>query len=337
MSRGWKIAIAVIAVLIVVCGLAMWGVWAVVVRGGMWDSTQASWAESEGDWDKAARHYERAVAAKPNAADLHRRYARALSKSGQGAEAMAQYEEAAQLDQKDVRALVSLARLQRDADEPEKAEKTLRSALERQADSALVATELGRLLAAQERWHEAAQLLAQARREGGNARRVAYDLGRSYEALDQRQEAITAYEWGADHCSQQCKRRMAELRGTTTGEGEQAEREEEDESYVRETEAAPDAAMGAFMAGFMAIYFGFILFMMAGTLLSWIVSALAIWDCAKREFDHGSTRGAWCLLIFLTRWIGALVYFVAVYRPAAAERAGQLPPTGSPHDTVQGR
>ena len=75
-----------------------------------------------------------------------------------------------------------------------------------------------------------------------------------------------------------------------------------------------EAAGPVFASVFMLAYFGFIAFMMLFTLASWLVSALAIWDCAGRDFPDRNTRAIWCLLIFMTRWIGALIYYIVVYR-----------------------
>jgi len=84
-----------------------------------------------------------------------------------------------------------------------------------------------------------------------------------------------------------------------------------------------EAAGPVFMSVFMLAYFAFIGFMMLFTLASWVVSALAIWDCAGRDFPHPNTRAIWCLLIFMTRWVGALIYYVVVYR--ADDPAAQQP------------
>ena len=78
-----------------------------------------------------------------------------------------------------------------------------------------------------------------------------------------------------------------------------------------------DAEGAIFGIGFMIIYFGF---MMGMVVLAWagmLVTGLAIWDCARRDFSDPSSRALWCLLIFLTRWIGALIYYIVIYRTDA--------------------
>ena len=72
------------------------------------------------------------------------------------------------------------------------------------------------------------------------------------------------------------------------------------------------AAMGM---GFMVFYFLFMGFMMIFMFASFTAAALGIYDCARRAFPDPNSRGLWCLLILLTHWIGALVYYLTVYRP----------------------
>lgn len=74
-------------------------------------------------------------------------------------------------------------------------------------------------------------------------------------------------------------------------------------------------AMGAiFGVVFVVLYFGFIMGMVALTWAGMLVTALAIWDCARRDFADPSSRALWCLLIFLTHWIGAVAYYIVIYR-----------------------
>ena len=83
---------------------------------------------------------------------------------------------------------------------------------------------------------------------------------------------------------------------------------------------APIAALGA-MAAFWVFYLIFFAFMMLFAIGSVVASALAIWDCVHRDFPDRNTQGVWCILVLLTRWIGALVYYFAVYRPDSPPRA----------------
>ena len=70
----------------------------------------------------------------------------------------------------------------------------------------------------------------------------------------------------------------------------------------------------AFAFAFFAFYFLFIGTAMLFGLASWVVTILAVWDCARRDFPDPGTRALWCVLIVITRWLGALVYYIVVYR-----------------------
>ena len=70
----------------------------------------------------------------------------------------------------------------------------------------------------------------------------------------------------------------------------------------------------AVMMVFFVFYFLFIGMMMLLAVVSWVVTVLAVWDCARRDFPDPGTRALWCVLIVITRWLGALVYYIVVYR-----------------------
>ncbi|MFW6437577.1 MAG: PLDc N-terminal domain-containing protein [Armatimonadota bacterium] len=72
---------------------------------------------------------------------------------------------------------------------------------------------------------------------------------------------------------------------------------------------------------FWGIYMLMIPLIILLNLASWIVAGLAIYDCILRDFEQRSNQAVWCLLIFLTRWIGALIYYFVVYRPNTPPRA----------------
>ena len=74
-------------------------------------------------------------------------------------------------------------------------------------------------------------------------------------------------------------------------------------------------AIGA-MVGivFMVLYFAFIMGMVLATWAGMLITALAIWDCARRDFADPGSRALWCLLIFLTRLLGAVAYYIVIYR-----------------------
>ena len=66
---------------------------------------------------------------------------------------------------------------------------------------------------------------------------------------------------------------------------------------------------------FMFAYMGFMGLIMLCAMASLALSALAVYDCARRDFPDPNTRALWCLLIVLTRWLGALIYYLMVCRP----------------------
>ena len=74
---------------------------------------------------------------------------------------------------------------------------------------------------------------------------------------------------------------------------------------------------------FWGIYMVMIPLIMLVSLASWVISGLAIYDCVMRDFPERSTQALWCILVFLTRWIGALIYYFAVYRPNMPPRAAR--------------
>ncbi len=78
--------------------------------------------------------------------------------------------------------------------------------------------------------------------------------------------------------------------------------------------AASGMAMVGLMGVWFILYFGFIFFMVMFSTAVMLASVLAIYDCARRDFPDPNTRALWCILIVLTRWIGALIYYIAVYR-----------------------
>lgn len=71
--------------------------------------------------------------------------------------------------------------------------------------------------------------------------------------------------------------------------------------------ATRDEAPKAFIAGFIVIYACACVFMFF---------ALGFWvwmlvEVATKETDEGNTRLVWVLVVALTSWIGALIYFFA--------------------------
>jgi len=60
----------------------------------------------------------------------------------------------------------------------------------------------------------------------------------------------------------------------------------------------------------MVLYVGMFVFMA----LAWVFSVLALWDCAKRDFVDPNSRAGWAILIMLVHGIGALIYYIVIYR-----------------------
>jgi hypothetical protein len=116
---------------------------------------------------------------------------------------------------------------------------------------------------------------------------------------------------------------------------------EEDEDFVfphgdsdADVATGIAAASGLAMVGFMMLwfmlYFGFIMFIMVSSMAVLLATVLAIYDCARRDFPDPNTRALWCILIVMTRWMGALIYYISVYRnndPPLQEALRQRPAT----------
>ena len=70
-------------------------------------------------------------------------------------------------------------------------------------------------------------------------------------------------------------------------------------------------------------------------ILSLAVTAFWIWmiiDCAKNELLEGHNKTVWILIVILTGWIGALIYFFVERPKKAAETAAPppVPPSSAP-------
>jgi hypothetical protein len=94
--------------------------------------------------------------------------------------------------------------------------------------------------------------------------------------------------------------------------------------------AASGLAMVGFMMLWFMLYFGFIMFIMVSSMAVLLATVLAIYDCARRDFPDPNTRALWCILIVMTRWMGALIYYISVYRnndPPLQEALRQRPAT----------
>ncbi|MFH2105021.1 MAG: PLDc N-terminal domain-containing protein [Parcubacteria group bacterium] len=72
--------------------------------------------------------------------------------------------------------------------------------------------------------------------------------------------------------------------------------------------------MGLFFTGFFSLYFLFIALIIGinvGGIIIWILMLI---DCVKRDFPNKDDKLVWILVIALTSWIGALIYYFVVKR-----------------------
>lgn len=322
MKRGWKIALGCLGVCIVALVLALWGLWAALGRGAVVYRALGDMEMSAGNGKRAAAYYERALKRRPNDPTLHLKRGDALAEAGKKAAAIKEYQQAAKLDPESTDALVAEARLHRNAEDFEAAQTALEQAKERDPSSHLLHLELGRMLMAQYQHEEAIGELEQALDLGAEPRHVCFELGQACEKTEQREAALKAYRRGARDRDSRCRERLAEL-----GEPRKEEHVTEAPYSVRSErkDETMEAAGAVFMLVFMVAYIGFIGLMMLFTFASWVAAALAIWDCSRRDFPYPNTRAVWCVLIFMTRWLGALIYYIVVYRtndPPVQQRRG---------------
>ncbi|MDO8554111.1 MAG: PLDc N-terminal domain-containing protein [Candidatus Micrarchaeota archaeon] len=85
------------------------------------------------------------------------------------------------------------------------------------------------------------------------------------------------------------------------------------------TTSGSSAAGAGIAALFAGVYGGILLFYCVigiFALLGFIGWILALVDCLKREFPVHNDKVMWILVIALTGWIGAIIYYFVVYRPA---------------------
>jgi hypothetical protein len=77
---------------------------------------------------------------------------------------------------------------------------------------------------------------------------------------------------------------------------------------------------------FGLLFFGFVVL----AVLAFVAAIVGFWvwmivDCAQHTPDEGNLKLVWILIIVLTGWIGALIYFF-VQRPKNRLRDGYRPP-----------
>lgn len=80
-------------------------------------------------------------------------------------------------------------------------------------------------------------------------------------------------------------------------------------------QAVESAIVTAFISIFGAIYglwFMLVFTLMAVNIVGMIFWVVMIIDVAKREFDNDNDKTIWTLVVILTGWIGALIYYFSV-------------------------
>jgi len=324
----------VVAVILVVA--LVWGAWAltghgsIVYRGIGWLCADSQSYRPAADW------YGKAVRAQPRDADLRVELARVLVLDGRPDEALKQYEEAARLDPKRPESLLGIVRLRTKAGDLAQAQQALDAAMKLSPNQAEAQLALGRLRAAQGKLPEAVAALQQAVAANASLTEAYAELGQALEKQKKTDEAIKAYESGALGGDQACRSRLIALgrtpptSSTTTSTTTVSSSGSTSTRSSTSSSGQPPAAFFGFMGVFWVAYFLFIGLAILLAMASRVVSLLAIYDCARRDFDDPGTRALWCVLIALLRWIGALVYYLVVYRkdhpPIQPKRSYTSPP-----------
>ncbi|MBU1178346.1 PLDc N-terminal domain-containing protein [Patescibacteria group bacterium] len=72
--------------------------------------------------------------------------------------------------------------------------------------------------------------------------------------------------------------------------------------------------MGLFFTGFFSLYFLFIALIIGINIGGIIIWVLMLIDCVKRDFPNKDDKTVWILVVALTSWIGALIYYFIVKR-----------------------
>lgn len=337
MSRGWKIGLGCFGLVVLVCALAVWAIWMALGRGALvWEGI-GDIARSGSSGEAAARYYARALKRRPNSSSLHLKRGYALAKSDKNAEALEEYQEAARLDPDSIQPLLAEARLQTKTEDYPAAAETLKQALAKSPNSAQAHLDYARLMLAQKRASDAIPEFDRALELDRSLTSAYHDLGEAREQAGQREAAIASYREGASRCDWRCRERLAALGEPYQGPITPGSRPTGGSGGGDENSAGAAAGM-AFMGVFMVFYVGFIFMMITLTWGGLLLKALAIWDCARRDFADPNTRAMWCLLMVLIGFIGTIVYYFMIYRPNDPPRQirpqAVAPPGGAaaPHD-----
>jgi tetratricopeptide (TPR) repeat protein len=329
MSRGWKIAIGCVVLLLVVGILGLWGIWVATGRGAPIYSTIAWMYEDSQSYPAAAQWYGRAVRAKPGDAQLRYELGNALWQSGDARGALQEYEEAARLEPTWSWPLIWKATAHTYLNEFDEAQSALDEALALSPRDPHAHVGIGRLRAAEKKPEEAIEAFEKAVDLDPNLGGAYAELGQVLEDEGETDRAIEVYEKGAARGNHACRDRLVALGHTPpaagpmpsagapgTGSGSTPPTSPGGTSGTGSTgsgSGAPPPAFFGMMGGFLIMYFLFIMFAVVLSMGSLVVTLLAIYDCARRDFPDPTTRAMWCLLIAFTKWIGALIYYFLVY------------------------
>ena len=300
MKKGCWAALAVVAVLLLLVALAGWGVWRATGRGlAIHRSLGEFFLEIELP-RAAAKSYRKALDISPDDPRLHVQLAVALAERGQVAEALDHLDEAKDLDPASPAPHLAEGRLSHEEGAIAEAEAAYERAAAVAPDDPYVHLEAGVFLAQEGDWDRASEALER-------AVELTRDLQAPYEWLGHVRErqgdvegAIPAYEAGANRGSAYCRQRLAALGQHTVSSAPASSSHSEQ----------PPAFVFGFFGIFMVFYVAMILFFLA----MWVASVVAIYDCARRDFDDPATRALWCILLVLVHWIGAIIYYFVVYR-----------------------
>ena len=331
MRRGCVIAIVVLMVILALLTLGLWGLWVAIGRGAPIYQVIGWMCEDSGSYPAAARWYGKAAHAKPRDGQLRFRYAYALWMARDARGALREHTEAARLEPTWTYPLYHKAYIETELGEYGAAQRTIDQlrALAPRDGYALYC--LGHLRVAQSKPDEAIQAFRRAVDLDNQTLEAYAELGKLLEKRGSKDEAIRAYEEGARRGSQECAQRlmalgrtvppavapspaMQPLTASPTGTP----------SASTSAGSAPPPAFAGMMAGFLVVYFIFWGFMMLLFTAGWVAQILAIYDCARRDFPDPTTRAMWCLVLVLAYWVGALIYYIVIYRKGD-------PPIQPPH------
>jgi hypothetical protein len=321
MRRGCLIAIVVVVVLLALVALALWALWVKLGRGAPVYQMIGWMCEDSQSYPAAARWYGKAVRAKPRDGQLRLRHGDALWQARDRHAALGEYTEGARLEPTWTWPLSRKACAEADLGDFAAAQQTTDQLRKLAPKDAYTLYCLGHLRAAQGKDAEAIRAFRDTIDLDANVTEAYAELGKLLEKRGSTDEAVKAYEEGARHGNDDCVQRLLALGRTVppmTVPFAQAQPSTAPPSGMSSTSTstggAPPPAVGGMIAGFMVVYFIFWGVMMLLIMAGWVAQLLAIYDCARRDFPDPVTRAMWCLVLVLAQWIGALIYYIVIYR-----------------------